>query len=114
MRFTARIVLLASMTALFATASSLAALDVEGYVELTIARLELIEESWREKDQPPSNEELEALYEEHGTDRETYFCFSGEKKRAIDAYLEKHPEQRETVETLAAAIRQRITQRREE
>ena len=69
MRFTTRILLLALLLHLTAV-SSHAALSVGAYVELTIARLELIETSWRENDESPSDEELTALYAEAGVTKD--------------------------------------------
>lgn len=113
MKHQLRVFLVAATLLLSAAAPSRAELDVPAYIELTIARLELVEASWRDRDEPPSEEELDELYSAHGTDREAYFCFSGEKSREIRAYLEEHPEHRSSIDELAAAIRRKIAQRNE-
>lgn len=112
MKFTIRLVLLGALLHSVAVPGH-AELDVESYVELTIARLELVEEAWRENGQPPSDEDLEELYGSHGTDRESYLCFSGERRTAIEAFLEEHSHLRDEIESLSAAIRREIAQREE-
>ena len=110
MRFSTRMLLLAALLIPLAAVAGNAELDVERYIELTIARLELVEASWRETGEPPPQSEIEELYPAHGTDQETYLCFAGEKKEEIDAYLEEHPELQATIESLSASIRSQIEQ----
>lgn len=110
MRPTLRTCLVAGALLLVGAAPGLAELTVETYVELTIARLELVETAWRETGAPPAEEEIDELYDSYGTDREAYFCFSGENKRALKAYLDKHPELRDEIESLSGAIRRTIAE----
>ena len=110
MRTTLRLVLLFAMLLHLFAAPGHAELNVATYIELTIARLELIDTAWQETDEPPGEEELDELYASYETDREAYFCFSGEMKDEIEAYLEKNTDLRDTIESLSAAIRQRIAE----
>ena len=100
--------LLIAALLLLSPAAGHAELSVASYVEVTIARLDLAATAWRDTGQPPPAEELDELYQSHGIDREAYLCFAGEKSREIEAYLEEHPELRDTIDSLSAEIRREI------
>ena len=114
MKFSRRLVLIGGVLFYMAAVPCHADFDVEGYVQLTIARLEAVEAAWSEDGEPPPEEEIEALYLSHGTEREAYFCFYGKKRSEIEAYLEKHQDLREAIESTSAAIRQKIAEGEEE
>lgn len=108
MRTTTRILLLMIPLFLVTAVPTRAGLAVEAYIELTIARLELVESALRESGGPPTEEELDELYAAHGTDREEYFCYSGGQRRRVEAYLRNHPELRDQIESLSASIRREV------
>lgn len=114
MRFTPRVCFASGVLFFLGTTLAAAELTVENYIKLTVSRLELIDASWRAKDQPPTEEEMQVLYASYDTDRESYFCFAGENRREIESYLERHPESRDTIEALASAIRKKVSERSED
>ena len=97
-------------TLLFAVPSLAVELTVADYVDLTIARLELAQRTWSEAGRSPTQAEEDDLYESMGTTVESYFAFAAKHRREIEAYLEAHADQRETIESLSDAIRQWIEQ----
>lgn len=88
-----------------------AELTVADYVDITIARLELAETTWSEEDRSPTQAEEDDLFESYGTIAEVYYAFAAKHRREIEDYLEESSEQRELIEALSDAIRQRIDQR---
>jgi len=66
-------------------------------VEVTIARLELAEKTWRESGRGPTEAEEKALFESYDTTAESYYQLAGEKRREIAGYLSENPNQLRTL-----------------
>lgn len=109
-----RVLLLCGALSLWLAIPGRADFDVETYIEISIARLELIVAAWQETGGPPAEGELEDLYASYGTDRETYLCAAGEMGDQIESYLRRNPQLQETIDSLAASIRQHIAEGEEE
>jgi hypothetical protein len=77
---------------------------VEVYLDLTIARLQLILDTWAEEDRPPTGPEEAALCEEYGFSAKEYYKFSGTHRKEIDAYLESNPDIADEIEYLSQQI----------
>lgn len=85
-------------------------LSVAGYVDLTIARLELAQETWGEEGRSPVETEEAALFEAYGTTAKVYFRFAGAHPSEIEGHLAENTEQRDRIEALSREIERLIEQ----
>lgn len=86
-------------------------LTVASYVDLTIERLELAHATWSLEERSPAETEQAAVCQRYETSLEAYYAFAGKHAQEIGDYLEEHPEKRDRLEALAAAIRALIEQK---
>lgn len=85
-------------------------LSIEAYFDVTLARLELAATRWEQTRSGPTEEEMEALFAQHGTTTEAYHAYAGEHRQEVEGYLEANPEAREAVDALSARIQTAIDQ----
>ena len=84
------------------------ALSIESYFDVTLARLELAAARWEQTRSGPTEEEMEALFAQHGTTTEAYHAYAGEHRDEVEGFLEANPELQAAVEALSARIRTAI------
>lgn len=77
---------------------------VENYLDATIARLELVRNSWADADRPPTAVEEARLLDDYGFSTQGYYRFAGKHREAIELYLESNPEIRDEIESLSQQI----------
>jgi hypothetical protein len=100
----AALILLSGLPALAAE------LTVAGYVDLTIARLELAVKTWSEEGRSPVETEESALFEARGTTAKVYFHFAGAHRKEIAGYLEANTDKRDRIEALSRQVQGLIAQ----
>lgn len=98
------IAVLTLLVALVAHPATAEEMTVVPYVDLTIARLELIEESWQQDRLGPSRGEIEALAALYGTTNEQYLTYYARYRQEVDAYLAAQPELSAEIERLSTGI----------
>lgn len=85
------------------TATAETPLTVASYVDLSIARLELAEESWQQG-RPPSAEQEAALWQGSDTTVHEYLAFPGRNAGEVDAYLATRPDTRARIDQLSTHV----------
>ena len=85
-------------------------LSIETYFDITLARLELAAARWEQTQSGPTEEEMEALFAQHGTTTEAYHAYAGKHPDEVESFLEANPEWQAAVDALKARIRTAIDQ----
>lgn len=85
-------------------------LSIEAYFDTTLARLELAATRWEQTGSGPTEEDMEALFAQHGTTTEAYHAYAGKHREEVQGYLEARPEVQQAIDALSARIRAAIDQ----
>lgn len=85
-------------------------LSTEAYFDVTLARLELAATRWEQARSGPAEEEMEALFAQHGTTTAAYHAYAGKHRQEVEGYLEANPDVRTAIDALQARIETAIDQ----
>lgn len=78
------------------------------FVDLTIARLELADVTWRDEERAPTDEEEDALFADLNTTEEGYYEYWGNHRQEVENYLAENPDLQELIDELSQRIEQHI------
>ena len=101
---TAAALLLLAVSATMIAAQAEERSPIEVYLDLTIARLQMVLDTWAEEDRAPTGAEEAALCEEYGFSAKEYYRFASTHRKEIERYLESNPEIRDEIEALSQQI----------
>ena len=79
-------------------------LSVATYIELTIERLRLANDTWEQHGRSPDELELTTLWEQYGTTAKEYYSYRSAHPREVNGYLAAHPEAQANIEGLSARL----------
>ena len=86
-------------------------LNVTTYIDMTLARLQLVLDTWRREGRSPNTGEQEAvLWEWYGTTAKAYYAFASTHRQEIARHLAAHPEVQEDIQNLRVQIHALIGQ----
>jgi hypothetical protein len=95
----------------FVSLATPADLSVAKFCELSVARLQLAEKSWRTADRPPSSDEEEALLQSFGTTKKDFLTFSSARAQEVAQYLDGNPAMKAEINRLSGQISEIIQKR---
>lgn len=85
-------------------------LTVPGYIDLTIARLELTKTSLEQKSQPADAAAVDDLWQRFQATSAEYIAFRGRFGPEVDSYLAENPDLAARVDELSGAIKALVEQ----
>ena len=104
------ILVLALLSAAFALGSALAfaqadEAEVAAYLDLTIARLELVRDTLKQEKRMLTGDEEQAFFRSRSTTSEAYYAFARESSDQIDEYLAAHPAVTDRINALRIEVK---------
>ena len=96
---------LAACLVLMFQATSAQEIDVAAYTQLSIDRLQLVEDRLRSANRSPTEAELQVLWRRYDISEEEYLAFRSRNPGAVNAYLAQNPQAKAQIDELAARIR---------
>ena len=97
--------MIATYFVLIGQVASAQEIDVAAYAQLSIERLQLVEDRLRSANRSPTDAELQVLWRRYDISEEEYLSFRSRNPRAVNAYLTQNPEAKTRIGELAARIR---------
>jgi hypothetical protein len=107
-RLTAVLLVVALLSAPMAALA--AEMTAAEYVDLTIERLKLARDSWRDEHRSPTEAEENALFADFDTTAEAYYNASPKLQQQVRDYLEDNALVTDAIEALSQEIEQLIEQ----
>ena len=80
-------------------------LNVADYVQISIERLDLVENRLRSANRSPTEAELQVLWRRYDINEKEYLAFRSRNPAAVNAYLTQNPEAKAHIDELATRIR---------
>ena len=85
-------------------------LSEETYCALSIARLQLAQDTWERMRRGPMEAEEAVLWRQHGTTAEEYYTFPSAHHKDVERHLASYPEIQAQIERLSERLEQLIDQ----
>lgn len=79
-------------------------LSVATYIELTIERLRLANDTWDQHGRGPDELELTTLWERYGTTAKEYYSYRSAHPKEVEGYIAARPETQAEIESLSARL----------
>jgi hypothetical protein len=100
----------AMLGTLLATTVQAQDLTVDGYIALTVARLQAAEYAWLRHGRAPTSADTETLWTKYATTPADYVAFGSRNRLAVEAYLARNPAIRADIEQRSQRIRALVSQ----
>lgn len=78
------------------------------YVELSIARLEMVKTQWTYLHRNPNDAEMDALWQRFSTNAHEFAHYYARNSKPVDAYLAARPDLAQRIDELSQEVRQLI------
>ena len=85
-------------------------LTVAAYVQMSVARLELVLDTLTRENRVPTPLEEGLLWQRYGSTANAFYSFRSQHAQAVDDYLAANPEVAAQIDQLSADVKSRVSQ----